>query len=115
MGQGHNSTQERGQSSMQQLPSNQSTKCAGKGVHQGIAAEIKAICGVDERRASVLQKGKRHYRSDITEALQIHYSTEGARWSSGIDAAIGAAVRVPYTTSPCSDLGQVVNLSLSVA
>ena len=44
---------------------------------------------------------------------------EGARWSSGVDAAIGAraaAVRVlPYTTSPCSDLGQVVNLSLSVA
>ena len=29
--------------------------------------------------------------------------------------ALAAAVRVPYTTSPCSDLGQVVNLSLSVA
>jgi len=28
---------------------------------------------------------------------------------------LAAAVRVPYTTSPCSDLGQVVNLSLSVA
>ena len=29
--------------------------------------------------------------------------------------ALTAAFRVPYTTSPCSDLGQVVNLSLSVA
>src|SRR6218665_3280937 len=29
--------------------------------------------------------------------------------------ALVAAVRVPYTTSPCSDLGQVGNLSLSVA
>ena len=29
--------------------------------------------------------------------------------------ALVAAVRVPYTISPCSDLGQVVNLSLSVA
>ena len=29
--------------------------------------------------------------------------------------ALAAAVRVPYATSPCSDLGQVVNLSLSVA
>ena len=29
--------------------------------------------------------------------------------------ALAAAVRVPYTTSPCSDLGQVVNLSLSAA
>jgi len=29
--------------------------------------------------------------------------------------ALAAAVCVPYTTSPCSDLGQVVNLSLSVA
>ena len=29
--------------------------------------------------------------------------------------ALAAAVRVPYTTSPGSDLGQVVNLSLSVA
>src|SRR6218665_162086 len=29
--------------------------------------------------------------------------------------ALAAAVRVPYTTSQCSDLGQVVNLSLSVA
>jgi|SRR6218665_733133 len=28
--------------------------------------------------------------------------------------ALAAAVRVPYTASPCSDLGQVVNLSLSV-
>ena len=29
--------------------------------------------------------------------------------------ALAAEVRVSYTTSPCSDLGQVVNLSLSVA
>ena len=29
--------------------------------------------------------------------------------------ALAAAVRVLYTTSPWSDLGQVVNLSLSVA
>jgi len=29
--------------------------------------------------------------------------------------ALAAAVRVPYTTSPFSDFGQVVNLSLSVA
>jgi len=29
--------------------------------------------------------------------------------------ALAAVVRVPYTTSPCSDLGQVVNPSLSVA
>src|SRR6218665_3557381 len=41
--------------------------------------------------------------------------SRGARWSSGIDAAIGARGRVPYTTSPCSYIGQVVNLSLSVA
>jgi len=34
---------------------------------------------------------------------------EGARWSSGINAAIGA--RGPEYYLPCSDLGQVVNLS----
>jgi len=43
------------------------------------------------------------------------------RWGLGgvvglmLPLALAAAVRVPYTTSPCSDLGQVVNLSLSVA
>src|SRR6218665_1392018 len=44
-------------------------------------------------------------------------------WQRGLGGVVGlmlplalaAAVRVPYTTSPCSDLGQVVNLSLSVA
>ena len=33
----------------------------------------------------------------------------------GLTLPMARAVRVPYTTSPCSDLGQVVNLSLSVA
>src|SRR6218665_704160 len=46
------------------------------------------------------------------------HSNEGARWSSGINAANGA--RGPRSSRPvyyplCSDLGQVVNLSLSVA
>ena len=35
-------------------------------------------------------------------------------WSSGLmlPLALAAAVRVPYTTSPCNDLGHVVNLLL---
>jgi len=57
--------------------------------------------------------------NDIIELFSYvsHYSTEGARWSSGIDAAIGARGRGsrPVYYLPCSDLGQVVNLSLSVA
>src|SRR6218665_3203505 len=46
-----------------------------------------------------------------------HYSTEGARWSSGINTTNDAnrpGSRPVYYLS-CSDLGQVVNLSLSVA
>ena len=49
--------------------------------------------------------------------LFTHSFTEGVRWSSGISAANDA--RGPGSRSvyylPCSDLGQVVNLSLSVA
>jgi len=50
-----------------------------------------------------------------------YYSIMPIVWGLGgvvglmLPLALAAAVRVPYTTSPCSDLGQVVNLSLSVA
>ena len=42
-------------------------------------------------------------------------SVRGLGGVVGLMLPLAAAVRVPYTTSPCSDLGQVVNLSLSVA
>ena len=48
---------------------------------------------------------------------EVRCGFEGARWSSGINAANGASgsgSRPVYYLS-CSDLGQVVNLSLSVA
>ena len=52
--------------------------------------------------------------------LQLFTDDTFARGLAGVvglmlPLALAAAVRVPYTTSPYSDLGQVVNLSLSVA
>jgi len=86
----------------------------------GSGPEVRRRVAIARDCMSSLQRGiwKSSIRIDTKPLLfKVYILPRGLGGVVGLKlpVALAAAVRVPYTTSPCSDLGQVVNLSLSVA
>src|SRR6218665_2439290 len=64
----------------------------------------------------IVNKMRSSLEQNVGNMLACLSDDEGARWSSGINASNGAdRGSRPIYYLPCSDLGQVVNFSLSVA
>src|SRR6218665_123516 len=109
--------------SYKSLRCNMSTKLYVAWFHDNPCTDISSI---DISSTTVYQRAGQLYIELLFQQIIIfinsnfylHYDSF-CRWLDGVvglklPLALAAAVRVPYTTSPCSDLGQVVNLSWSV-